>query len=95
MISDRFEVSDKNIDLDGKEDSVKNLSQRVGDNRIENDASFGIEFLGSRRPKTSRPPDESHIKSEFNFLKLQLEAMKKAILKQNEKQMQLIKKLRE
>ena len=54
-----------------------------------------MEFLGPRRPKTSRPPDESHIKSEFNFLKLQLEAMKKAILMQNEKQMQLVKKLRE
>ena len=26
VISDRFEVSDKNTDLDGKEDSVKNSS---------------------------------------------------------------------
>ena len=52
MISDRFEVSDKNIDLDGKEDSVKNSSQKIGGNRIVNDASFGIEFFGQRAPKT-------------------------------------------
>ena len=62
MISDRFEVSDKNIDLDGKEDSVKNSSQKIGGNRIVNDASFGIEFFGQRAPKTARLNDESHIK---------------------------------
>ena len=70
MISDRFEVSGKNIDLGNNESSVKSISSKVQHNFMEKQGSFGGEFIRPRTPKITNSTDEAQIKSEFNFLKL-------------------------
>ena len=85
VISDRFEVSGKNIDIGNKDlASNQSISQKMQSNYIDRQGSFGGEFLRPRTPST-KLTDEAQMKAEFNFLKLQLDAMKQAILVQNNK----------